>query len=266
MVNVQGRVLEQPNVIYDPKSPPRRIDDNSRWNLRGVTQMFQSGQLKNWVILRITRNGYEDEEKVGDSLRSFIGTLRSTLGPQSVNDPIKSEHKRVNIGNETALEQEFVKYKKEGVEFVITVLPDRDVALYKQIKKLGDVDYGINTVCVVGDGKKFYKPSAQQYFANVALKINLKLGGTNHVLQSQKALYKNTMVIGIDVTHPSPGPTKRTAPSVAAMVASIDDQVFPSHVHCFLRRKTVLIWMKISLHNGQWTSGSIQRGRKWSIC
>lgn len=60
------------------------------------------------------------------------------------------------------------------------------------------------------------------YFANVALKFNLKLGGTNHTLEKSYMgiLSKDqTMVVGIDVVHPSPGSGKA---SVASMVASID--------------------------------------------
>jgi len=63
-----------------------------------------------------------------------------------------------------------------------------------------------------------------QYFGNVALKFNLKLGGIN-LLVDPKGLgiinEDKTIVVGIDVTHPSPG-SASNAPSVAAMVASVD--------------------------------------------
>ncbi|KAF6224562.1 hypothetical protein HO173_013002 [Letharia columbiana] len=39
------------------------------------------------------------------------------------------------------------------------------------------------------------------------------------------------MVIGIDVTHPSPGPAKRTALSVAAMVANVDNELAQWPIH-----------------------------------
>ena len=57
-------------------------------------------------------------------------------------------------------------------------------------------------------------------------KINLKLGGTNHILheKSYGPIFKDkTMVVGIDVTHPAPG--EDGAPSVAAVVASRDDHL-----------------------------------------
>lgn len=54
-------------------------------------------------------------------------------------------------------------------------------------------------------------------------KINLKLGGINHVLENSDygiLARVHTMVVGIDVTHPPPG--AEGAPSVAAVVASCD--------------------------------------------
>ena len=60
--------------------------------------------------------------------------------------------------------------------------------------------------------------------ANISLKVNIKLGGTNQCLYP-KALgfleLGNTMVVGIDVTHPEPGSVKGT-PSIAGIVASIN--------------------------------------------
>ena len=72
---------------------------------------------------------------------------------------------------------------------------------------------------------KFRKERGQpQYFANVSLKVNMKLGGVNHVLDqaaSRWLLEKPTMLVGMDVTHPGPGSLRGT-PSIAAVVASTD--------------------------------------------
>jgi len=62
-----------------------------------------------------------------------------------------------------------------------------------------------------------------QYFANVAMKFNQKLGGVNHTVDAKQLspLDPQTIVFGIDVTHPSPGSSK-SAPSIAGVVASVD--------------------------------------------
>lgn len=107
--------------------------------------------------------------------------------------------------------------------FVLCVLPFNDVAIYNSIKTVADTKAGIHTVCVVA--QKFMKEQRQdQYFGNISLKFNLKAGGTNQTLDAPKLgiiSEGKTMVIGVDVTHPSPG-SKDTAPSVAGVVASVD--------------------------------------------
>jgi len=62
-----------------------------------------------------------------------------------------------------------------------------------------------------------------QYFANVAMKFNQKLGGVNHTVELKRMapLDAQTILFGIDVTHPSPG-SSESAPSVAGVVASVD--------------------------------------------
>ena len=124
--------------------------------------------------------------------------------------------------------------------FVLCVLPYADVAIYNSIKTVADTKAGIHTVCVVNN--KFMKEQRQeQYFGNISLKFNLKAGGINQTVDPAKLgiiSEGKTMVVGLDVTHPSPG-SKEGAPSVAAIVASVDK---------FL---------------GQWPgSFSIQEGRK----
>ena len=262
MVTLQGRVLKQPAVIYKTNSRPVQIDGRARWNLKDGSQVFKPGHLKNWGVLRITRDErastFEKEKKqFGESFPEFFGALRRTLGAQQVDDPIQlGPHffGTWDSGDEDRFKEMFDLCKKKKVGFLVIVLPDNDASTYKQIKRFGDVVCGIPTVCVLGEGKKFYKTpvkSAGQYFTNVALKINLKLNGINHTLRDQPKLYESTMVIGIDVTHPSPGPTKRTAPSVAAMVANIDKEVLLPHFYHYPWHETGLIWETISSHSGQ---------------
>ncbi|KAI5428874.1 argonaute 5, variant 3 [Lathyrus oleraceus] len=66
----------------------------------------------------------------------------------------------------------------------------------------------------------------KQYLENLALKINVKSGGRNTVLND--AFEKRiplvtdmpTIIFGVDVTHPQPG--EDLSPSIAAVVASMD--------------------------------------------
>lgn len=116
---------------------------------------------------------------------------------------------------------------KPTLRFIFCILPYSEVAIYNSIKKYGDTKAGIYTVCVVGE--KFMDQGLRQlqYFGNVSLKFNLKAGGINQTLEPSKLGVigeGKTIVIGIDVTHPSPG-SKDSAPSVAGVVASIDSNL-----------------------------------------
>ena len=80
--------------------------------------------------------------------------------------------------------------------------------------------------------------------ANVSLKVNLKLGGVNQGLSPVDLgflRHGNTMVIGIDVTHPKPGSIKNT-PSIAGVVASIDAEFtqWPGNIRCQKSRKEMV--------------------------
>lgn len=112
---------------------------------------------------------------------------------------------------------------KNRPSFVLVILPYNDVAIYNSVKTVADTKAGIHTVCVVGS-KFMEKKRQEQYFGNVSLKFNLKAGGINQTVDPSKLgiiSEGKTMVVGIDVTHPSPG-SKETAPSVASIVASVD--------------------------------------------
>ena len=71
---------------------------------------------------------------------------------------------------------------------------------------------------------RFQKKDAMIY-ANMVLKVNTKLGGTNHhVVEGDLGfLGRDAMIVGIDVTHPSPNSVK-LMPSIAGVVANIDDK------------------------------------------
>jgi Piwi domain len=63
----------------------------------------------------------------------------------------------------------------------------------------------------------------EQYLANVALKLNTKLGGINHLLGKEAMTWlthKSTIMVGIDVTHPSPRSAQGTRQLWASLQVS----------------------------------------------
>jgi hypothetical protein len=116
--------------------------------------------------------------------------------------------------------------------------------VYNRVKYLGDVRCGIHTVCSL-DAKVAKEKGRDQYLANISLKVNCKLLGVNHSVDASKLGIigdGKTMVVGIDVTHPSPG-SLSNAPSVAAVVASTDRLLgqFPCELSVQEGRKEMVI-------------------------
>ncbi|XP_073311824.1 protein argonaute 16 [Primulina huaijiensis] len=104
-------------------------------------------------------------------------------------------------------------------EFLLCVLPERkNSAIYGPWKKKCLTNLGIVTQCTC--------PSKinDQYLTNLLLKINSKLGGTNSLLALEHSRSlplindKPTLIIGMDVSHGSPG--QSDIPSIAAVVGS----------------------------------------------
>ncbi|KAK6128215.1 hypothetical protein DH2020_038041 [Rehmannia glutinosa] len=109
------------------------------------------------------------------------------------------------------------------LELLIVVLPDNNGSLYGDLKRICETDLGIVSQCCLQ--KHVYRMS-KQYLANVALKINVKVGGRNTVLVDALSRRmplvsdRPTIIFGADVTHPHPG--EDSSPSIAAVVASQD--------------------------------------------
>ncbi|KAB8072265.1 hypothetical protein BDV29DRAFT_158687 [Aspergillus leporis] len=81
------------------------------------------------------------------------------------------------------------------LDLLYIILPAKDHPLYPQIKRLCDVQYGLQTICNVGSKlvarstqtEDQYARSLDQYLRNVALKFNLKLGATNQTVENLRS-------------------------------------------------------------------------------
>ncbi|KAK4442952.1 ribonuclease H-like domain-containing protein [Podospora aff. communis PSN243] len=218
LITVPGRVLDEPKVIYKGnKFAQVRFGS---WNM--VDVKFNSvGTLKRWSYLLIalpTHRDAFDPASLTATVKEFAAGLAAT--GISAAPPFSGQRLELSHAEDGRLDQR-IQTAAQSLELLLIILPDAITPLYNRIKHCGDVKYGIHTVCTVGHKLAKRNP---QYYANVALKFNLKLGGSNQLLDaSRRGLLDEdkTMVVGIDVTHPSPG-SAANAPSIAAMVASVD--------------------------------------------
>lgn len=230
---VPARVLPPPALLYKRDNPATIARDKASWNLKGVS-FYRGQELKRWGVFLIrtpsaTFSGPHDS-RLKNSLRQFSTVLRNS-GLQMTGDrpdhifDVKLESGDSSHNHRTL----YNTLKNEAIDsryglrfnFLLVVLSDNNKRVYAAIRRICDVELGIPATCV--QSAKI-KDGSVGYNANVALKINAKLGGVNHVLHPSSAewlLQESTMLVGMDVTHPGPGSIKGT-PSIAGVVASYD--------------------------------------------
>ncbi|KAK2801297.1 hypothetical protein FQN51_005397 [Onygenales sp. PD_10] len=225
MLAVTGRLLAVPQLIYKNQMPAKR----GFWNLQNLNfnragRFPTSGRLK--CLILTTDGRHNDHHDHHADTEQFMLKLRRNLNDYGINTwPSNPIIETIPLNPHTMEEQlstAFSHAKGQKVTFCIISLPQGDSELYSRVKLQGDVRHGIHTVCVVRKQHELNKGT--MYLANLALKINLKLGGVNHTLTPRcNAIEPGTMFVGIDVTHPTGTEAVAQAPSIAGVVANDDD-------------------------------------------
>ncbi|KAK0628915.1 ribonuclease H-like domain-containing protein [Bombardia bombarda] len=231
LLTVKGRELQPPSVAYAKGNGIEAVQpDNGGWLMKGVKVIKAGRPIRTWTYLYIA--GYPDRyNEVKPTVEKFAGFMASNMGI-SINkqaNPPAGVTAQISAGD-AGIRSAFAKLagSKQRPELVIVILNDKDTVVYNTVKKYADVVFGIPTVCVVQD-KILNEKGQFGYFANVALKVNLKFGGVNHKLKDEIGLIKSgkTMVVGYDVTHPTnlaPGAADN-APSMVGLVSSVDSDL-----------------------------------------
>ena len=229
LVKVLGRILSPPNIEYTgSKLGPL----DGTWNLRNKEKFKTPGKpLDRWEYLAFRKTNASKTDDIPDDtrLKSSIDVLLKTLRDAGVVAKLPRKGRTIDITGpkDKRISKTIEDAARDKLDILFVILPEKDTVLYNVIKQLADVRWGVPTICVIGNDSKFHGSKSMNYCANVALKLNLKLGGTNHVLSDPQDLKAKrvaiisedkTMVVGIDVTHPGPGSAN---PSIAAMVASV---------------------------------------------
>jgi len=236
MAVVPGREIPPPHLSYREGRPPNV--HNGAWNILDV-KFHRGAEIRNWSVLVVRDggsafNGPQDPRLLG-LVQGFAQKMQKSgmIVPSGLPSllavtltPFEQDPGRIrSLNNIRGVLQEHVQKLKGKPAFVLVLLSQRDNFIYPGIKRIGDVELGIQTVHILISKVVDKEPNKQdQYFSNVALKVNTKLGGINHKLDDAAMRWlrkKPTMMVGIDVTHRGPG-SKAGTPSIAAVVASVD--------------------------------------------
>ncbi|KAL8868287.1 MAG: hypothetical protein Q9174_005088, partial [Haloplaca sp. 1 TL-2023] len=222
LITVRARVLPPVQVQYRAGKVvhPR----NGGWNILGL-QFSTAKQLQKWTFFRFVNN-----EVGGAQIKEFMNYMGNSgvkfAPPQPITgvDEFLLPGRANQDANDAKIRMHIARAAENGLQMLFCIIP-KDDFIYSRVKFWGDVHFGVHTVC--SQLTKMIKNHSvnPDYAANVAHKFNLKLGGSNQNISTDRlpGMLRDgkTMLVGMDVTHPSPGSLKGS-PSIAGVVSSID--------------------------------------------
>ncbi|RDD36036.1 Protein argonaute-2 [Trichoplax sp. H2] len=185
------------------------------WNLQNA-QFISSKQVHSWGCVWF-RDRMLNPRKV-EVLISKLKKSTADCGIEGISEKnLVSNPRCIANANDDFKRtmDDWMRRTSGKLDFILCLIPGNRPEIYGSIKTTCDLDYQVPTQCMQ---IKNIDKANHQFLANLALKINAKLGGTNNTINRSELLNKPTIVFGADVTHPGIG--DHTSPSVAAIVGS----------------------------------------------
>ncbi|OAQ99960.1 hypothetical protein LLEC1_05719 [Akanthomyces lecanii] len=221
---VDAKVLAPPAVNFSTGTADPKF--SGRWDLRGKKFWKQNyAPLMNWGFLAL------DNCVQLPQLKAFAQTFKTTFighGGKCTADPLilmPPGNVRNDVAEALHWAHQQVTTQKGYTQLMFIVVQHKNSPHYMRLKKSADCRFGILTQVVNG---RAVSENNGQYHSNVCMKVNAKLGGatarTIYPWRGAKAATyfpdsRPTMIIGVDVSHASPG---AVTASVAAMTMSVD--------------------------------------------
>nr|XP_031848271.1 protein argonaute-3 [Nomia melanderi] len=207
---ISARVLEAPKLKYARQEPvcvtkgvwqaekflhPSSLKDNE-WTILNLDAKTSIRELQNGFCKRFQ----ECAAKVNMSLGKMLFPICDLSRSSKINDEV------LNF---------LARKKNQGIRLVMVVIPN--IYAYSLVKKSSELIIGgIVTQCIK---LRTIENLTDTTITNILLKINSKLNGINHLFyQRPRCLDTPSMLVGADVTHPSPD--AKNTPSIAAVVSS----------------------------------------------
>lgn len=222
---MEGRVIRPPVLKLGAPTAGKLLKITvdkykCHWNLVGKAVVVGKA-IERWVVIDFTHAERKDNLNYG----LFISKLRDRckkLG-MTMEEPIFCEKARMNTfsdGNRLLqLLEKVHEIGRGNLQFLLCVMSWKDDG-YKYLKWISETKIGLVTQCCLSSHAN---KGADQYLANLALKINAKLGGSNVELNDWLPHFHgegHVMFIGADVNYP--GSNNKISPSIAAVVATMN--------------------------------------------
>ncbi|XP_057522848.1 protein argonaute 16-like isoform X2 [Amaranthus tricolor] len=215
-MKIAARVLEPPKLKVGRGQDC--MPDEGRWNFKNK-QFLDPVSIKCWAIVNFSSGGdtsYLSRELINCGRSKGMDIER----PYALIEENQQMRKASPLARVDAMFEKLQEKLPDQPEFILCVLPERKISdLYGPWKMRSLSTFGLVTQCVCP------VKITERYLMNVLLKINSKLGGVNSLLAIEEHCILPhvkdvpTMIIGMDVSHGSPG--RSDLPSIAAVVGSL---------------------------------------------
>ncbi|CAL5040618.1 unnamed protein product [Urochloa decumbens] len=226
LASVEARILPAPRLKYNETGREKDcLPRIGQWNMMNK-KMVNGGRVRSWICVNFARNV---QESVASGFCRELARMCQASGMDFALEPILPPMYAHPHQVDRALKARFhdamnmLGPQRKELDLLIGILPDNNGSLYGDLKRVCEIDLGIVSQCCCA--KQVFKMN-KQILANLALKINVKVGGRNTVLVDAVSRRiplvtdRPTIIFGADVTHPHPG--EDSSPSIAAVVASQD--------------------------------------------
>ncbi|KAI3763985.1 hypothetical protein L2E82_13983 [Cichorium intybus] len=229
MTEVDGRVMAPPQLklgSLSGKTMTTTVDRlKCHWNLLQGKTLVVGKSAERWAVIDFSR----DDRRNSLNVNYFIGKLMNrceSIGiqmeePIMVHQTTMREFSDINKLNRLLKEivEECRRRDNRRLQMIVCVMAEKHDG-YKYLKWVSETQIGVITQCCLSFNAN---KANDQFLANLGMKINAKLGGSNVELIERYPRFNGAdhfMFIGADVNHPTAA--NQSSPSVAAVVGSVN--------------------------------------------
>ncbi|KAL8157313.1 hypothetical protein AgCh_002130 [Apium graveolens] len=229
MTHLSGRILQPPKLKLGDGGHVRDLTPTRRdrhWNLMD-SHVFEGTRIGRWAL--ISFGGTADQKT---NIPKFINQLTQRCEQLGIfinkNTVISPQFEPMHVlNNVTILESKLKSIHRaasNNLQLLICVMEKKHRG-YGDFKRIAETSVGVVSQCCLYSN---LAKLSSQFLANLALKINAKVGGCTVALfnslpsQMPQIFHLDEPVIfmGADVTHPHP--LDDSSPSIAAVVGSVN--------------------------------------------
>nr|DAD43829.1 TPA_asm: hypothetical protein HUJ06_002059 [Nelumbo nucifera] len=227
MTEVTGHVIQPPSLKLgnvNGEASRVTVSGDCQWNLIGKC-VLEGKRVERWAIIdfadrNVKLNYIQFARKLVIRCRKLHIEMKEPLfyEPSEMCELRNSKQLSKHLSSICSRAKEI---SGGQLQILICAMSEKDAG-YNNLKRICETEIGIMTQCCLSKNANKDK-GLDQYLANLALKINAKLGGSNvELFEKLLRLEGNghVMFIGADVNHPAAFNT--SSPSIAAVVATMN--------------------------------------------